>query len=399
MSTRFETDLPSLFEFIRNGMNVKQSKDGNGLPITRIETIWNGEVDTQRFGYAGLSKLDAEKWLLRKGDILFSHINSVEHIGKCALFDGGYELVHGMNLLCFRPKLDRADPNYLKWLFRSEGFRSQIMPFVNKAVNQASISIGNLSSLRVQIPRLEEQTRIAAILDQADDLRRKRQRALDRFNQLGQAIFTEMFGDGATFERASLKTLGKVSTGSTPPTSDGESFGGSVPFITPSDLDSENPIRRTLSEHGASKSRTVSKGATLVCCIGSIGKMRKTETRSAFNQQINAIEWGPEIDADFGFFVVQSQRQVVEQMGKRAATTLPILKKSEFEKLEVFCPPLIEQREFARRIAGLRHLNSVLALSREKSEGLFWALQHSAFRGELIASSVGGSRVIKCVQS
>jgi type I restriction enzyme S subunit len=152
MSQAIDAPLPDFFEFIRNGMNVKQSADSGGLPITRIETISKGEVDPQKFGYAGLAKGDADKWLLRSGDILFSHINSVDHIGKCALFDLDEDVVHGMNLLCFRPKRGVVSPEYIKWLFRSADFRSRILPFVNKAVNQASISIGNLSGIQLRMP-------------------------------------------------------------------------------------------------------------------------------------------------------------------------------------------------------------------------------------------------------
>ena len=189
-------EFGSFFEFVRNGMNIKQDKSGDGIPITRIETISAGEVDSSRVGYAGVKASEAEKWLLEPGDILFSHINSVEHIGKCALYDGSpTPLIHGMNLLNLRPKKNTLDPNYGKWLLRSSTFRTKLMPFVNKAVNQASVSIGNLSSIKVHVPVLEEQKRIAAILDQADSLRRLRQRAIDRLNTLGQAIFYEMFGE------------------------------------------------------------------------------------------------------------------------------------------------------------------------------------------------------------
>jgi type I restriction enzyme, S subunit len=83
-----ECSFGSLFQFIRNGMNIKQDKAGEGLPITRIETISAGVVDDSRVGFAGLSENECEGWLLEQGDILFSHINSVEHIGKCAVYEG-----------------------------------------------------------------------------------------------------------------------------------------------------------------------------------------------------------------------------------------------------------------------------------------------------------------------
>jgi len=59
----------------------------------------------------------------------------------------------------------------------------------------SNLSLGQIGSLKIPLPPLEEQRRIAGILDQADALRRLRTRALDKLNTLGQAIFHEMFGD------------------------------------------------------------------------------------------------------------------------------------------------------------------------------------------------------------
>jgi type I restriction enzyme S subunit len=90
----------SLFQFIRNGMSVKQDKSVEALPITRIETFADATIDETRVGYAGVNEVAGHCWLLEPGDILFSRINSVEHVGKCAVYRGVPEkLVHGMNLL------------------------------------------------------------------------------------------------------------------------------------------------------------------------------------------------------------------------------------------------------------------------------------------------------------
>jgi type I restriction enzyme, S subunit len=63
---------------------------------------------------------------------------------------------------------------------------------------QPNISQEIIRSIEVLLPRLREQRRIAAILDQTDDLRRNRQKALERLNLLRQSIFLEVFGDPAT---------------------------------------------------------------------------------------------------------------------------------------------------------------------------------------------------------
>src|SRR5687768_8535827 len=134
-------ELGELFEFIRNGMNIKQDKSGDGIPITRIETISDASVNETRVGFAGLKEDSCREWFLKQGDILFSHINSVEHVGKCAVYRGHPEkLVHGMNLLCLRSDRSKLEPEFAKYVIRGGAFRARLSNFINKAVNQASVS-------------------------------------------------------------------------------------------------------------------------------------------------------------------------------------------------------------------------------------------------------------------
>ena len=135
------------FEFVRNGRSTQQDKSGKGIPITRIETISDWRIDPTRVGYGGLEEKSNERWLLRSGEILFSHINSVEHIGKCALYEGSPEkLIHGMNLLLLRQKPSMLDSKFAYYALSRHEFRKAQQPFINKAVNQASISSGNLNA-------------------------------------------------------------------------------------------------------------------------------------------------------------------------------------------------------------------------------------------------------------
>ena len=71
-----------------------------------------------------------------------------------------------------------AEPIVLKWV---------------RATTADNFSIENLRKLEIPLPQISEQRRIAAILDKADDLRRKRKRALELLDGLTQSIFLEMF--------------------------------------------------------------------------------------------------------------------------------------------------------------------------------------------------------------
>lgn len=327
----------------------------------------------------GAGELASTKFKFTRDHLLYGKLRP--YLAKIALPD--FEGICSTDIVPIKtgPRLDRR---YLAYFLR----QPDMVDFANSRATGANLprlSPKALAEFEIPLPPLDEQQRIAAILDQADELRRKRQRAIDRLNQLGKAIFDEMFGDSAhQTPRAALKSLGKVSTGSTPPTSDEGSFGGPIPFVTPGDLGSGEIVKRSLTEAGAKKSRTVSARATFVCCIGAtIGKIDQAREHSAFNQQINAIEWGPLIEPTYGFYAVQQIRPIIIHKGKGASTTLPILKKSEFEKLEIPCPALALQIEFAERIAAVRNGSGTLLQSLGQFNALFDSLQHHAFRGEL----------------
>ena len=157
-------------------------------------------------------------------------------------------------------------------------------------VNLPRLSPKQLASFRIPLPPFDEQRRIAEILDKADALRAKRRAALAQLDTLAKSIFLDMFGDPAKnpngWPAEALRSLGRVVTGGTPPSAKEGMFDGVIPFITPGDLESDDPIKRTVTDAGAAASRTVGAGATLVCCIGAtIGKIGKSTVRSAFNQQ------------------------------------------------------------------------------------------------------------------
>lgn len=149
---------------IRNGYSIQQTSDASGVPISRIETISGGAVDMGRVGFADLNLADVGKHLLREGDILFSHINSSQHLCKCAMYSSSHgPLVHGMNLLRLRAGA-RIEPFYLLHLIKSNAYRRSLMRHENRAVNQSSIAGGKLKSHPAPVPPLAVQRRFVAIV-------------------------------------------------------------------------------------------------------------------------------------------------------------------------------------------------------------------------------------------
>lgn len=271
-------------------------------------------------------------------------------------------------------RTDLVDPKYLMFFLSWRGFRD-----VTSGSSQPQLTRQNMVGVEVPLPGLEEQRRIAAILDQADTIRTKRRQVLTHLDALPMTWFREF--EGGSYPRSPLGVLGRVTTGRTPPSKAPNMFGGPIPFVTPGDLEVAGEAARTLTEEGAVHSRTVEAEATLVCCIGTIGKVDSFPTRVAFNQQINAIEWGDRVDPTYGQWAVKYLQPLMAARG--GSTTLPLLPKSRFAELTIQVPPMREQRRFAETVSRLRALTQVIRHAVGRDDDLFASLQSRAFRGEL----------------
>ncbi len=148
---KWETvQIEDVFQCIRNGASIKQEENATGYPITRIETIADGTINRDRMGYAGINYMEPySNYILETGDILMSHINSVKHLGKTALYtkQGNESIIHGMNLLILRANPSVLDSGFAYQFFNSFYFKKQLPNITKNSVNQSSFNISSLKKL------------------------------------------------------------------------------------------------------------------------------------------------------------------------------------------------------------------------------------------------------------
>ena len=182
--------LGSLFCSIRNGANIKQGVKSGGFPITRIETIADGYVDRSKMGYAGIEDNSYSGYYLQNNDILMSHINSMKHIGKTAIYRQsiGETVIHGMNLLCLRLKEGVANPMYVLYLLQSDDIRTEIRLISKQAVNQASFTVSDLKTIEITLPSMSVQNQFEAVINQADKSKFELKQAINKIDRVMRAL-------------------------------------------------------------------------------------------------------------------------------------------------------------------------------------------------------------------
>jgi len=184
--------LSNTLHRISNGLTIAQVSGSCGVKVTRIETISTGRIDPNKVGYVNTDQ-DITQYRLRIGDILFSHINSLTHIGKSAYVDKDYNLYHGMNLLRLSVDAESNDSRFVFYLINTSIFQFSVRARANQAINQASINQTELGQSCVLIPTKKEQQKIADCLTSLDEVIELQAKELDALKTHKKGLMQQLF--------------------------------------------------------------------------------------------------------------------------------------------------------------------------------------------------------------
>lgn len=132
-----------------------------------------------------------------RGDVLVAKITPCFENGKAVHLQ---KLAHPIGFgstefHVIRPKPSVLDGRYLFYLLWNPLFRRYGEAKMSGSAGQKRVPVDVLKKYKIPLPPLKEQKRIAAILDKADAIRRKRQQAIHLTDQLLRSVFLDMFGD------------------------------------------------------------------------------------------------------------------------------------------------------------------------------------------------------------
>ena len=289
--------------------------------------------------------------------------------------------------------LDDLDTNQVDLKFLFYALRRNGLGKAITGTAQPQITRQSLFEVKIPLPPLLEQRRIAAILDKADAIRRKRQEALALTDEFLRSAFLEMFGDPVTnpkgWVRKPIEEFGCVVTGNTPSRENPDFYGSSIEWIKSDNINTPlhvlTPAAEALSEEGRKIGRTAPSGSILITCIAGtpecIGNAAIADRDVAFNQQINAIV--PKSAVNRSFLYVQLL--VAKRLIQRASTASMkgMVSKSSFSAVELISPPKEMQDKFGHVFENFHHLFLKERRAAELEETCFRSLTQRAFQGKL----------------
>ena len=252
-----------------------------------------------------------------------------------------------------------------------------------------------VSNLEIKLPPLDEQTRIAAILDKADELRRKRERALNLLDNLTQSIFLEMFGDPIENTKqlpiAPLENVvsadRKITYGILKP---GPDHAGGVPYVRVVDIRNSlinvAGLRRTTTAIASEYKRsTLRDGDLLISIRGHVGRMAiaPPECDGANITQDTARLAISGANTEFVKAQLETDpaKHWMAQRTKGAA--VKGINLGDLRQFPLILPPRELQDEFADKIGVVRMMLKRSTRQNDNLDFLFSSLQSLAFSGQL----------------
>ena len=367
-------DITSGFAF-----SSKNFSEANGTPIIRIRDVARGYTELRFDG-------DFDKKFLAQNDDLLVSMDGEFRVSE---WRGGPALIN-QRVCKIEPKNGKLDRRVLRHFLPKELKEIEDKtPFVTVK----HLSAKTIREIECPNIGIDEQRRIAAILDKADAIRRKRQQALALADDFLKSVFLEMFGDPATADN--YQHLGEhisfVTSGSRGwarfYSKTGSRFIRSLD-VQMNHISDEEAVYVSAPNSAEADRCRVEVGDVLLTITGSkigrVADVRELPVETFISQHVAIIRLKKSLLPEFVSFFISlpslGQRQIEQVQYGQAKPGLNLTQIKEF-RLPV--PDMQEQQAFLRILDSTRKAISKLQLELSYSEDLFASLSQRAFRGEL----------------
>ena len=391
------SSLASLSSLITKGTTpttLGYAHSDSGIPFLRVQNIFSGQVNFKEdtLFIDSNTHTALKRSQIQGGDVLVTIAGTIGRTGVVPHDAPEMNCNQAVAIVRPTPEIERS---YLRHWLESQEARSQMLgSTVTGTISNLSLS--QLGELRVPLPPLEEQRRIAAILDQAETLRIQRRTALALLDSLTQSLFLDMFGDpvanpkGLPLSRGdevcSRITVGIVVQPSSYYQSEGIPALRSL-NIRPNKVVMENLVYFSSEDNETKLAKTkVRQGDVLLVRTGQPGTAAVVPPELDGVNAIDILIATPDtskVSADYLCYFFNSDAGKRLVLGAQRGQVQKHLNVGAMNAALIPIPPLPLQQTFATRIAAIEALKATHHRALAALDALFASLQQRAFAGAL----------------
>ncbi len=373
-----------------NGYAFKSSEYTNdGYQVIRIANVQDGYISNESPKYITLKNNFHERFILKENDLLISLTGNVGRVGL--VIKENLPAVLNQRVAKIIVDTNKILVPYLFYFFRNPVVQSQLIAN-GKGIAQKNIGSTDIENLLILLPSLNEQKRIVSVLDQADELRRKRKQAMELLDECVKAVFYDMFGDpvknAKNFKKEHLGLISKISTGSTPNRDIKEYYNGEIPWVKTTEVNGNiiMTTEETITKKGLENSscKIFPKDSIILAMYGqgkTRGRVGVLGIDASTNQACAVILPNSRYNTSFLFFLLHLQYQNLRNLGRGG--NQPNLNLSILNNFPVIFPNLAMQSEFSNFYIEVNLIKQKMYEQSKELDNQFNVLMQKAFKGEL----------------
>lgn len=347
-------------------------------------------------------------FLLKDGDIVIAMTdmaNDPKILGVPTIVDTkGYDLLLNQRVgkLIFHKK-DEVDVRFLQYSLNRKSVRKYYTQFAGGGL-QLNVGKKEVLSVKIPLPPLPQQQKIANILDAADALRQNDKALIAKYDELTQALFLDMFGDPVSNPKGwEIKNIEQITKSGKSSIKRGP-FGGALKkeiFVEDGYLVYEqfhalnNDFSRSRyfideNKFNELKGFEVHPNDIIISCsgvyLGKLAIVPKGARKGIINQALLKITLDEsKMKNDFFVFLFSHKNFREKYFDANRGAGIPNFPPmSEFKKFPFISPSMKLQEQFVERVAVIEEQKAIAQKSLEHSESLFNSLLQKAFKGELV---------------
>lgn len=172
--------LGDVAKSFRYGTSAKAHPEAQGLPVLRMGNLRGGYLDTSNLKYMELPASEAARYKLKVGDILINRTNSLELVGKAAMFnieEGTW--VYASYLVRVEVDPELALPEFVTAVVNSTMGRDYVLKTARRAIGMVNLNAKEMARFPMPVPPLDEQRRVVAQLKAARNIAEELRASLD----------------------------------------------------------------------------------------------------------------------------------------------------------------------------------------------------------------------------
>lgn len=393
------------------GSNLKTSDYTNdGVPILRIQNVQRNALVFKNIKHISQYKADQlSRHSYKKGDIVITKLG--DPVGKaCIIPDNMKDGIIIADLVRARLNHSLVSKKFIVYQLNSEHVIQQFKA-KTRGTTRPRVSLNQVRELNIVLAPLKEQHRIVikieelfSELDHAEEGLKTSLKQTDIYRQTLLKSAFDVKNNGGKIDK--LEKIGTISTGTTPSKKNLAFYGTKYNFYKPGDLSNRENITESnekLSYSGFKNARIAPKNSILVTCIGAtLGKTGLIREAGAFNQQINAIIPAHDFLPKYVYYQILSPEFQMQLKQNASSTTIPIINKSKFSKLNFVFLSFEKQKsivqELEAKFSVIDNLGGVITANLQKIASFRNVILAKAFVGRLVPQDLEDEDANKLLQ-